>query len=232
MASFRQFIPFQGDLKKPITPEALDTLKRSILERQLFIGKAAALIEGKLFTADGHQTLVALDSLYKDGYTVSCVISYEQKNGTLAESSRKDYDDIMVPYQLIVARGDTALEQKQDAMAKIVILNSQFAELNPQTTVFSALKFSPEQIASLQAQVTFPHQVFQGFDSFTIFSDTDIDHLFTEIDESQRGSGDEEENDDSDSLIPVTCPCCQQPLFFDIKNESLLSRDALSETND
>lgn len=56
LAALDEFVLFQGDLKRPIHGQALAAFKQSIKEHRVFIGKAAAKLNGELLTEDGHQS--------------------------------------------------------------------------------------------------------------------------------------------------------------------------------
>jgi hypothetical protein len=144
---------FQGDLKKPLEPGALDKLVRSILDHHLFIAKAIFFENGLAYTEDGHQTLNALNALRKLGYVSCDVVSYDLIDGRMREIARTHYDTIMVPYQVIVPQGDTEESRRKDAAAKLLQINSQYAKINPATTFFDALGFSVIELDELLAGI-------------------------------------------------------------------------------
>jgi len=197
LAKLDDFILFQGDLKKPIAGDALDALKASIVSHHIFIGKAIAWFNGEMLTEDGHQTLRALKSLRNDGFSYCRVISYTKKDGNMIESASEDFDDIMLPYQIIVPQGRDYYEKKKDAAAKIAIINSRYAELNPDTTFFANLDFNAENIQTLSGQIHFPEVTFAGFDFFTNIINPQSDIKFKEYDESI-----------AEGVEVCTCPTC------------------------
>jgi hypothetical protein len=147
---------FQGDFKLPPSPEALDKLMLSILDHRLFIGKAVFFENGVAYTEDGHQTIVALEALRKIGYTTCEVVTYALIDGRMQESRRTQYDTIMVPYQVIVPQGDTEESRRRSAAAMLLQINSQYASVNPATSLFSDLSFSLPDLNKLIAQIEIP----------------------------------------------------------------------------
>ena len=144
---------FQGDLKLPLEPTALEKLMRSILDHHLFIAKAVFFEDGAAYTEDGHQTLNALKELRKLGYTSCEVVSYALVDGHMRESSRTHYDTIMIPYQVIVPQGETPGARRKDAAAKLLQINSQYAKINPKTSIFDELGFSVVELDELLAGI-------------------------------------------------------------------------------
>jgi len=98
---------FQRDLKKRITEEALDKLKKSILKHGIFVPKFVYKENGQYLTMDGHQTKKALISLEVDGYEIPEI--------PIVEIQAKD---------------------RKDAAEKLLQINSRYAEMNPETTFF------------------------------------------------------------------------------------------------
>lgn len=154
--------PFQGDLKKPLEPRALDKLVRSILEHHLFVAKAIYFENGIPYTEDGHQTLTALRRLRDLGYTTSEVVSYSLTDGRMQEASRELYDTIMVPYHVIVPQGTTEDARRKDAAVKLLQINSQYAKINPATSLFDDLNFSDVEFDSLLSSIEIPSFDFHG----------------------------------------------------------------------
>lgn len=187
LAKLDDFVLFQGDLKKPLSDTALAALKASILSHHLFIGKAVAKFNGQLLTEDGHQTLKTLRSLREEGYTSCQVLHYSEKDGNMVEDGAEDYADIMIPYQIVVPRGKDDYTRRKDAAAKIAIINSQYAELNPNTTFFANLDFSAKDIQVLSEQMHFPEVMFGGF--------TELGLNFVTPDDSISGSSDNEQEE-------------------------------------
>jgi len=98
---------FQRDLKKRITEEALDKLKKSILKHGIFVPKFVYKENGKYLTMDGHQTKKALISLEVDGYEIPEI--------PIVEIQAKD---------------------RKDAAEKLLQINSRYGTINPDTTFF------------------------------------------------------------------------------------------------
>lgn len=164
IAPLDDFVLFQEDLKFPISDEALQALKKSIIDHRIFISKAVAKFNGELLTEDGHQTFAALKSLRdQDHYTKCQVIRYVERDGNMHEDGYDEYDNIQIPYQLIVPKGCDDIERKKDAAVKVAIINSQYAEINPQTTFFSTLGFNTKEIADLMLTAHIPELSFTNF---------------------------------------------------------------------
>lgn len=153
---FDLIVPFQGDLKKDPEPAMLDKFVRSILDHHLFIGKAVFFENGIAYTEDDHQTLTALKKLYDMGYKTSEVVAYDLAGGRMQESKRTHHDTIMVPYQIIVPMGETEQERKKDAVAKLLQINSHYANINPATSLFRELEFADEEFDKLLSQISIP----------------------------------------------------------------------------
>ena len=98
---------FQRDLKKRITEEALDKLKKSILKHGIFVPKFVYKENGQYLTMDGHQTKKALISLEVDGYEIPEI--------PIVEIQAKD---------------------RKDAAEKLLQINSRYGTINPDTTFF------------------------------------------------------------------------------------------------
>lgn len=214
LASVDDYVLFQGDLKKPLTEDALTALKTSICDHRVFIGKAAAKFNGELLTEDGHQTLTALKSLRDDdGYVGSRVITYKEENGNMVEDGHIEYDDIMIPYQLIVPQGKNDVERKKDAARKIAIINSQYADINPATTFFTSIGFDANELSTLMTQVRLPEL------SFTNFG-INFDHLnsgrgfvnTTRDEQSGVNFVDNPESERSNVFEPITDPTTSQDI--------------------
>jgi len=197
LAKLDDFVLFQGDLKKPLSETAITAMKTSILNHRIFIGKAVAWMNGQLLTEDGHQTLKTLRLLREEGYTSCQVIRYIEKDGNMVEDRAEDYADIMIPYQIIVPQGNDDCSRRKDAAAKIAIINSRYAELNPDTTFFANLNFNKEDIQALSGQIHFPEVTFAGFDFFTNVINPQSDIEFKEYDESI-----------ANGVEVCTCPTC------------------------
>lgn len=153
-----EFVTFQGDLKK--TDEAkLEKLCRSIIDHHVFIAKAVFFEDGKAYTEDGHQTLLALKRLRDNGYTQSEVVSYAMVDGRMQPTERVVMDGINVPFQAIVPVGDTPAKRMKDAASKLLQINSQYAKINPETSLFQDLAFELNELDDLLGKISI-----EGFD--------------------------------------------------------------------
>jgi len=152
-----EFQLFQGDFKKSMTDRALNNLKQSLLSHRVFIAKAAFREGGRLWTTDGTQTLAALKSLRdEDGYTVCEAVYYDYQDGRMVESRRETFDEIMIPCQLIVPQGDTEQDRRQDALKKLLQINSRYAEVNPETTIFAEFEIPGIEIPAWLEEIEIP----------------------------------------------------------------------------
>jgi DNA modification methylase len=97
----------QGDLKIT-TPTKIEKLKNSIRKYGIFVPKFTWIDNGTYYIEDGHQTIKALTELEKEGYTVP-----------------------PIPYVVIEAK------DRKDAGEKLLMINSRFADINPETTFFT-----------------------------------------------------------------------------------------------
>lgn len=147
---------FQGDLKTE-DMKLIKKLSASILNHGLFIAKAIFYEDGQVYTEDGHQTLKALRYLVTQGYDTCEVVSYKLENGRHVATSGKRYDSIMVPCQVIVPQGDTKEARFKDAAAKLLQINSQYAQFNEKTTWFQELSFNKDELDSMLATVQIPN---------------------------------------------------------------------------
>lgn len=77
-------------------------------------------------------------------------------DGRPQETGRTIYDDIMVPYQVIVPKGDTPAARRKDAAEKLLQINSQYARINPQTSFFDDLGFSMTELDDLLSRISVP----------------------------------------------------------------------------
>ena len=96
---------FQGDLKI-VTDESLCKMKKSIVINGVFVPKFVWINEKKeMMIIDGHTTTKALSELEREGYEIP-----------------------EIPYALIEA------ENRTEASKKLLILNSQYGTMNPETS--------------------------------------------------------------------------------------------------
>lgn len=146
---------FQGDLKIA-DPANIRKLAASILDHRLFVGKAVFYEDGVAYTEDGHQTLKALNMLVANGYKECDVTSYELVEGQMQPSGVAHYDYIVVPCQIIVPKGKTREARFKDAAEKLMQINSQYAAFNPQTSFFTGLNFSTDDLDQLLAATAVP----------------------------------------------------------------------------
>lgn len=110
---YTQLVDFQGDLKNPIEPEALEKMRNSLKKHGVFVPKFVWFDEhGQANILDGHQTKQGLASLEADGWTIP-----------------------EIPYLKVEATS------REDAAEKLLQINSRYAEINPQTTWFESFKF-------------------------------------------------------------------------------------------
>lgn len=148
------FHPFQGDFKTEVEPAKLDKLMRSILDHHVFIAKAVFFEDGAAYTEDGHQTLVALRKLRERGWRRCRVVSYEMRDGRMQQAGSAEHDDIVIPYQVVVPIGQTPQERRKDAAKKLLQINSQYARINPETTLLETLSFTVDEVDDLLARIS------------------------------------------------------------------------------
>lgn len=111
--SYTQLVDFQGDLKHPIEPEALEKMRGSLKKHGMFVPKFVWFDDnGNANILDGHQTKQGLASLEADGWTIP-----------------------PVPYVKIDA------VSREDAAEKLLQINSEYAKINPNTTWFDSFNF-------------------------------------------------------------------------------------------
>jgi hypothetical protein len=104
---FHELKELQGDLKIT-TPAKIEKLKNSLRKYGFFMPKSVWINNDTYYIEDGHQTIKALTELEKEGYTVP-----------------------PIPYVEIQA------EDRKDAGEKLLMINSRFADINPDTTFFT-----------------------------------------------------------------------------------------------
>lgn len=104
---FHELIDLQGDLKIT-TPAKIKKLKSSIKKHGVFVPKFTWIDNGTHYIEDGHQTIKALAELENEGYTVP-----------------------PIPYAEVQAK------DKKDAGEKLLMINSKFADINPETSFFN-----------------------------------------------------------------------------------------------
>jgi len=105
--SYKNLKDLQGNLKT-LSSENLEKLKQSILKHGIFIPKFVWIENSKNYwIEDGHQTIKALASLEKEGYTIPDV-----------------------PYVKVEC------DNKKDAAEKLLQINSRYGIINPETTFF------------------------------------------------------------------------------------------------
>lgn len=150
---------FQGDLKKDPHPRAFKKLIDSILKHHVFIAKAVFYEDGIAYTEDGHQTMKALQYLHDAGYRRCRVLKYEMRNGRMAPSEKEEYDEIMVPCQIVVPVGDTKEERLRDAAEKVLQINSRYADFNPETSFFESLGFDHATFDDLVSTIEIPEMM-------------------------------------------------------------------------
>jgi hypothetical protein len=111
---FHKFKELQGDLKIT-TPAKIEKLKNSIIKYGIFVPKFTWIDNDTYHIEDGHQTIKALTELEKGGYTVP-----------------------PIPYVEIQAK------DKKDAGEKLLMIDSRFADINPDTSFFKAFDIGLE----------------------------------------------------------------------------------------
>ncbi len=103
---YNQLEDLQGNFKS-ITEENLNKLKNSIIKHGIFLPKFVWIENKHIWTVNGHQTIKALMSLEKDGYSIP-----------------------EVPIIKIEA------DNKKDAIEKLIIINSRYGIINKDTNIF------------------------------------------------------------------------------------------------
>jgi len=112
--AYTELIDFQGDLKHPMTPDALQTMKYSLIKHGVFVPKFVWFdTDRQANILDGHQTKQALASLAAEGWVIP-----------------------PIPYVTVEA------SSREDAAEKLLQINSRYAEINPQTTWFDSFNFA------------------------------------------------------------------------------------------
>lgn len=152
---------FQKDLKKEPSPRAFKKLIDSILKHHVFIAKAVFYEDGIPYTEDGHQTMRALRYLRDAGYKRCRVFKYELKDGRMVPVAKEEYEEIMVPCQIVVPVGDTREERMRDAAEKVLQINSRYAEFNPETKFFDGLGFDQVKFDGLVSTIEIPELMIQ-----------------------------------------------------------------------
>ena len=152
---------FQKDLKKEPSPRAFKKLIDSILKHHVFIAKAVFYEDGVPYTEDGHQTMRPLRYLRDAGYKRCRVLKYEMRDGRMAPASKEEYEEIMVPCQIVVPVGDTREERLRDAAEKVLQINSRYAEFNPETKFFDGLGFDSVAFDGLVSGIEIPELMIQ-----------------------------------------------------------------------
>lgn len=104
---FHELKELQGDLKIT-TPAKIQKLKNSIKKYGVFVPKFTWIDNGTHYIEDGHQTIKALTELEKEGYAVP-----------------------EIPYAEVQAK------DRKDAGEKLLMINSKFADINPETSFFT-----------------------------------------------------------------------------------------------
>jgi ParB-like chromosome segregation protein Spo0J len=110
---YKQLEDFQGDFKLPMSDENLTKLKNSLVRYGVFIPKYVWVDKGKFKVLDGHQTKKALQELENEGYEIPGI-----------------------PYVMIDAK------DSKDALKKLLQINSEYANVNPFTTILDKLGLS------------------------------------------------------------------------------------------
>jgi hypothetical protein len=111
---YTQLTDFQGDLKT-ITDEALEKLKKSIIQFGVRFSKKVWQHNATYFTLDGHQTKKALESLETEGWEIP-----------------------EIPVERIEARN------KADAHRLLLLINSQYGAINPETRYLNEFGIQPK----------------------------------------------------------------------------------------
>jgi DNA modification methylase len=104
---FHELKALQGDLKIT-TPAKIEKLKKSIVKYGIFVPKFVWIDNNTYHIEDGHQTIKALIELEKGGYVVP-----------------------PIPYVEIPAK------DRKEAGEKLLMINSRFADINPETSFFT-----------------------------------------------------------------------------------------------
>lgn len=123
---YTQLMDFQGDLKHPIEPDALEKMRGSLKKHGVFIPKFVWFDDdGNANILDGHQTKQGLASLEAEGWTIP-----------------------PIPYVNIEAAS------REDAAEKLLQINSEYAKINPNTTWLDSFNFP--DISGLLGSVVIP----------------------------------------------------------------------------
>jgi hypothetical protein len=131
---FHELKELQGDLKIT-TPAKIEKLKKSIVKYGIFVPKFVWIDNGIHYIEDGHQTITAIRELEKGGYTVQ-----------------------PIPYVEIQAK------DRKDAGEKLLMINSRFADINPETSFFKDFDIGLEFMEEIEIPVLIP--IDMKFDSF------------------------------------------------------------------
>ncbi len=127
---WKELHDFQGNFKRT-NEEKLRKLTRSIIDHGIFVPKFVWFERGakkrKALILDGHQTKAALQLLEFDGWEVP-----------------------PIPYVEVEAA------DRKDAAAKLLQLNSRYADVNPETTWFAELDFSADELRRLVDGISLP----------------------------------------------------------------------------
>jgi len=111
---------FQGDLKT-LSEEALQKLKKSIIEKEFFVPKFVWIHKGIYYTLDGHQTKKALIGLELDGYEIPEI--------TILEIEAED---------------------EKDAAEKLLQISSRYGQTNPNTTFLDEMGIDWDYVRQLE----------------------------------------------------------------------------------
>uniref|UniRef100_A0A6M3IMQ3 ParB/Sulfiredoxin domain-containing protein n=1 Tax=viral metagenome TaxID=1070528 RepID=A0A6M3IMQ3_9ZZZZ len=132
--SYKNLKDFQGDLKI-VTDESLNKMKQSIIINGIFVPKFVWFNENKdMMIMDGHTTTKALGELERDGWVIP-----------------------EIPYCMIAAKNRT------DASKKLLILNSQYGTINPETSFLVDYNLD---LKSVMGEIDIPElEIFQIDDS-------------------------------------------------------------------
>jgi hypothetical protein len=117
---FHELKELQGDLKVT-TPAKIEKLKNSIRKYGIFVPKFTWIDNDTYYIEDGHQTIKALTELEKGGYVVP-----------------------PIPYVEIQAK------DRKDAGEKLLMINSRFADINPETSFFKDFDIGQEFMEEIE----------------------------------------------------------------------------------
>ena len=118
--SFHKLENLQGALKTT-TPAKIEKLKKSIKKYGVFVPKSVWIDNGTYYIEDGHQTIKALTELKKEGYTIPTI-----------------------PYVEITSKN------RKEAGEKLLMINSKFAEINPETSFFEDFNIDIDYINDIE----------------------------------------------------------------------------------